>query len=293
MFLVYLALRLIMRKDIDEYFVSLGLLSYELTGRQIATRVVTTSILSGIDGLLSSKLVKRCDNNMRTRQNDWILDLSKLHIDNVKEDKKNNKQVEYYTPINLDHISNILNSKDIQSKLELIRFYCYLMTTLQKTGEKKGVGFTSYTDMASQTGITRQTISKYMDNLENEKIIHIYRSTDSILYKGTNEIKEIPNVYGDINDKKLLNKIGSKHESMYGENATRIRNTRVSNTRSASAKLAVIKRDLETTGEIRYGYDEMKDIYETLKEYNKRNIDNEHIKQKELHYFKHYDFYKE
>jgi hypothetical protein len=175
----------------------------------------------------------------KKRANDWTLNLSKFKIE--KDSKK------YYTVINSDYIVKILNS-NLKEKIELLRFYCYLMTTLSKTGDKVGVGFTSYENMDDATGICRQTISKYMDKLEQLKIIYIYRSSDTILF-ADNFIREIPNVYGDIINKDKIKIIGSEHEENYGANKKKIKKEKSKSSRSASAKFNIMLNDLNTTGE--------------------------------------------
>jgi hypothetical protein len=284
MLLVYLGLRQIIRLNTNSYFISLGLLSYQLIGKQIASQTITTAILSGIHEMIKKKYVISTEKSNDRRSNEWILNLKKLQIDKIK----NKEEKEFYTSIESDIIKNILIS-DIKEKLSILRFYCYLMTTVSKTGEKSGVGFTSYEDMALTTGICRQTISKYMDKLETEKIIHIYRSTDAILLQ-PNVLREIPNTYGDISNKNKIISVGKIHEDSFGENAKRVRSSKFSSTRSAAAKYNIIINDLNTTGEIRYDYDILKEIYETLLEYNKR-YKNDIKESKGLSIFSNYDFY--
>ena len=164
-----------------------------------------------------------------------------------------------------------------------------------KTKEKKGVGFTSYQDMANRFKITRQTISKYIDKLEELKIIYIYRSNDTIVYDD-GKVREISNVYGNQKNKKKIIACGIQHERDYGKNSVEniklVSKSKAKSTRSASAKHNVILGDLAEGGKIRYGYDECKDIYETLLEFNKRYSYDED-RQKDLSIFKDYDFYKE
>jgi DNA-binding transcriptional regulator YhcF (GntR family) len=289
MLLTYLGLRLVIRQDIDNYFVSLGLLSYHLVGKQVAPQTITTSIISGIKKLLDKKIISYIDKDEETRKNDWTVNLKRLHIAKVKSENTKTNPSDLYTSINYDYILQIINIS-FKEKLELLRFYCYLMTTIQKTGDKKGVGFTSYEDMSTAIGICRQTISKYMNRLESEKIIHIYRSTDSVLID--NQIREISNVYGDIKDKDRINKIAAEYENSFGENAKRIKSAKQSSSRSASAKYNIFVNDLQTTGEVRYSVNELKEIYDTLVNYNEKYKDSYNFVPKKLEKFKQYDFYK-
>lgn len=285
MLLAYIGLRMIIVKDKNEYYISTGLLSYSIFGKQIVNQLMTKLIIDGIKQLINKKIVIHIDSEKKNRSNEYILDLSQLQIDNVKS----KKEEDFYSSIELDYIIKILDSK-LKEKLELFRFYCYLMTTINKTDMYKvGTGFTSYVNMANVTGICRQTISKYMDILANDlKIIHIYKSTDAVIRNGV--VTEIPNTYGDISNVEKINHVGSNYESNYGENSKRIKTTKKSSTRSASAKYNIFVSDLNTTGEVRYSDDELQVIYETLVVYNNRYSYNDNL-QKDLSVFSGYNFY--
>jgi DNA-binding transcriptional regulator YhcF (GntR family) len=277
MLLSYLGLRKIIKSNINEYFVSIGLLSYTLTGKQITSQTVTTSILSGLDGLINKKYITHIDKDLKTRKNDFIFDIGEFQISQVKTKGSEN----YYSVINNDYIKELLSS-DLKYKIDIIRFYCYLTTTLTKSGDKTGVGFTSYEAMADDIGISRQTISKYMDKLEELKIIYIYRSSDAICIDKI--ARNIPNAYGDIiNIDKILN-VGKSYEENYGVNAKHIKNTKKSSSRSASIKYNILKNDLITTGEVRYKKEELKVMYETLVKHNERYTYDESL-QKDLSIF--------
>lgn len=70
--LTYLALRKIMRKGCDEYFVSLGFLSYELSGKQVAHKTITASILSGISELLNGGIIRQVDSGLKKKKDSWL-----------------------------------------------------------------------------------------------------------------------------------------------------------------------------------------------------------------------------
>jgi hypothetical protein len=203
------------------------------------------------------------DKDLKSRKNDFVIDISELQIVQVKAKGSES----YYSVINDDYIKELLSS-DLKYKIDIIRFYCYLTTTLTKSGDKMGVGFTSYEAMSEDIGISRQTISKYMDKLEELRIIYIYRSTDAICID--NIARNIPNAYGDIVNKDKILNVGRSYEENYGVNAKHIKNTKKSSSRSASIKYNILKNDLITTGEIRYKKEELKEIYKTLVKHNER-----------------------
>lgn len=290
-FLVYLGLRQLFKQGVSQYYVSVGLLSYILSGVNVSTRSITSYIMQGLEDLDKNKEIcktsfEKIRKHNNSRKYESVYNLKKLHF-NAKEDKV------YYTVIDSDTIVQLVNDPS-KSKLQLLRFYCYLMTTIMKTKEKKGVGFTSYQDMANKFKITRQTVSTYMNKLEEFGIIYIYRSNDTIVYSD-GKIREISNVYGDRKDKKKIIACGIQYERDYGknnvENIKLVNKSKAKSTRSASAKYNVILGDLAEGGKIRYDDDECKDIYEVLLEFNKRYSYDEN-RQKDLSIFKDYDFYK-
>lgn len=279
--LTYLALRKIMRKGCDEYFVSLGFLSYELSGKQVAHKTITASIISGISELLNGGIIRQVDSGLKKKKDSWVMDLSKLYIDTKHSGS-------YYSIVNSDHILKLVNS-DLKEKLTLIKFYCYVMTTVTKTGAKCGVGFTSYINMAAEFGSCRQTISKYMTTLEEYRILYVYKSKYALL-NGDGGIQEISNTYGDIANKDKIISVGMQYEDLYGSDKNRVVSGKKSSSRSASVRYGYIQKDVAAGREIRYSYDELKDIYETLLSHNKRYEHEEGV-QKDLSIFKEYDFY--
>lgn len=284
-FLSYLGLRQLFRQGIDEYYISVGLLSYILSGKNVTTRSITSSIVKGLEDLEKNKEVYKVTLK-GSRKHESVYNLKKLHF-NAKKDKI------YYTVLDSVILMSLVNDPS-KNKLQLLRFYCYLITTVMKTKEKKDVGFKSYQDMAKELSITRQTVSKYMDKLEELEIVYIYRSSDSIVYDD-GKIREISNVYGDYKNKKKIIACGIQHERDYGKNSVEnvklVSKSKAKSTRSASAKYNVILGDLAEGGKIRYDYNECKEIYETLLEFNKRYSYDED-RQKDLSIFKDYDFYK-
>ncbi|MDR2277356.1 MAG: hypothetical protein LBE23_05815 [Vagococcus sp.] len=277
MLLAYIGLRMIVLKSKNEYYVSTGLLSYSIFGKQVVNQLITKSIVNGTKQLIDKDIIVHVDIDEKGRSNEYILDLKNIQIDEVRS----KDEEDFYSTIELDDVKKILESS-LREKIDLFYFYCYLCTTVMKTGEKAGVGFTFYNSMENAIHISRQTISKYMNLLESMKIIYIYRANDSIVRDG--KISEIPNVYGVYEIKDKIISVGSTYANTYGENAKRIKSTKQSSSRSASAKYKIIVNDLLTTGEVRYGKEELNEIYKTLIKHNKRYEYDEKL-QKDLSIF--------
>ncbi|WP_455717807.1 hypothetical protein [Anaerosporobacter sp.] len=286
-FLVYIALRKIMSssKVTDSYFICIGTLSHSLCGKQILHKTITSSLLSGMNSLLKKGYIKQIDAKLDTRQNSWVVDLYKLHIGV----DKNNKDT-YYSLIDSDGIKMILEY-DFKNRLSLLKFYCYLMTTIQKMGDKAGVGFTYYKGMSDSIGYAEKTISNYMEILQELQLIYVYKPKFALRDNETGGIQEISQTYGSIEYKDKIIQVGQDYETRYGEEKQKILRPKKSSSRSAAIKYKYILQDVKSGKPIRYPPDEIKEIYESLVEHNERYKDNDCAWMKDLSVFMGYDFY--
>lgn len=286
-FLAYIAIRKIMSSTIklESYFVSIGVLSHALCNKQILNRLITSSLLSGIESLSERKYIKQVDNLSKTRNKEWIFDFIKLYIDPQK-----GIDGSYYSMIDSNGIKKIIEC-DFRERLSLLRFYCYLMTTVNKVGANRGVGFTFYKDMAYIIGYTEKTISSYMLRLQELGIIYIYTPTCALKDNDTGALQEISHTYGSIENKDKIIRCGKEYEMTYGEDKTKIKSPKKSSSRGAAIKYNYILQDISSGVPIRYPPDEMKEIYKSLVAHNERYKDNDCGKSKDLSIFNGYDFY--
>lgn len=288
-FLAYVAIRKIMSTVMksESYFISMGVLSHALCDKQMLSRSITSSLLSGIVSLMEKEYIKQLDNLTDARKNEWIFDFSKLYIDVKKGDKES-----YYSMVDSNGVKNIVEY-EFKERLSLLRFYCYLMTTVHKTGSKVGVGFTPYYEIADNTGFSENTVSKYMLKLQEVGIIYAYAPIYALRDNETGELREISHTYGSIENKDKIVKYGKEYEFNYGEDKTKIKSPKKSSSRSAAIKYNYILQDIYNGAPIRYSPDEMKEIYDSLVQHNERYKDNDCGKLKDLSIFNGYEFYRE
>ncbi len=267
--LAYIGIRTVMKNGINKYHIVTKTLAYNIIG-SVDNKYINLSISNG----LKEFNIEKCGH-------DFILDASNIHIVN-----------EYYSALNIDYIQKIL-SLDNKEKYNILRLYCYICTTIFKSGDNKGIGFSSYIDISENMDLCRQTISKYMDILADNNIIYIYHSNDYIKING--EIKCISNTYGDAKIRNKIIEVGNRYNKNYGKREEDNRKIEMkknsTKTRSASAKYNIILKMIKDKQEVKYSYDEMKEIYTTLLNYNSRYSYNKKL-QKDLSIFKEYDFYK-
>lgn len=177
----------------------------------------------------------------------------------------------------------------------MLRFYSYVLTTIFRTGEHKGVGFTSLGNMSLETGISTRTLSSYLDTLVENKILHVYKSSDFIKFN-TGRFIEISHTYGKYKNKDYINYRGKQHDVEFCNRLNgrykKVRKPK-NKTRSYVQKYIHVKKTIEETGEVPYENNEMKDIYEFIKELNKKQEGIKGKKPYSLDIFSSFDFYKE
>lgn len=266
---VYVAIRMIQFKNRYEYYITgeavycylMGDLADDLRKIKIFNNAIMELCESGYITILQNK-----------KNNRFKVDVRNLVIENVKESKN------YYTIVYQEEIYKIMNSNE-RYHFKLLRYFlCLTSTFIQDSG-----GLVSYTpanilrDIADIKNI--KTVYRYNEILQDLKIIYVHKSKDYI--KEGSEIKTISNVYGRYKDKDFIAGVGDNYSNLYG--AKRFSN--VQSTRSASHKYMWWLKGKE------YSYDELKEVYLTLVEFNKKyeRIDNSKIK--DLTVFSEYDFY--
>lgn len=289
-FLVACGLYLMLKKDECIYYMNVNLLAFLLTRRLPVETNLSKNLVDGINGLKSKGLISNYDVG---EKNGWIIDAS-IYIDTFKSCNDS-----FYTVIDKDDICKILNSNKTYyvKSISIVRFYAYLLTTISKTGNKKGVGFLNSDDISAQTNLHKNTVLSYMKVLEELRIIYIYRPSDYILLQ-SGDIVEIGNTYGRYQDKDKVIAIGSEYAESYGESFKikykRLDKSAANKTRGYSHKFRHLKKRIEQGLDPEYTYDECKEIYLAMRDLNARYIkegNNERLK--DLSVFKVYNFYVE
>ena len=289
-FLAALGICLMLKKDECVYYSNINALSFLLTRSLPVEPNLSKNLIDGINGLKDKGLISL---NTFGKRNEWIIEATAF----INVFKLNDK--DFYTAIDEEHIEKILKlSKTYYMKsISIVRFYSYLLTTISKTGDKKGVGFLNSDDMSYHTNLHKNTILNYLKVLEKLKIIYVYRPNDYIIFQ-TGNIVEIGNTYGRYQDKDIVISMGSEFAETYGEHLKikhkRLDKSVANKTRGYSHKFRHLKKRIEQGLDPEYTYDECKEIYLAMRDLNARYIkegNNERLK--DLSVFKTYDFYVE
>lgn len=292
---------MLLRKDISTYYVNTSLLSYLLTGKYPADNNLVKNIAEGIEGLEKKYIIKFVIS--QEVKNEWLIDADLIVKDKVNKStenyiKKNDDEVEYYSAVQESAINKILmlNERYYTKSISLLRFYIYLLTTIfkKKDDKNEGVGFTSIQKMVKDIGYNRKTITSYLATLSDLELIYIYKPKDFILFED-GDIIEISHTYGKYENKDKVIAAGKSHESKYGEKLKskhkKVNKIKSDKTRGLSQKYRHIYRCFNEGKEIPYTYRQCKEIYDVMRELNKRNESEHPDRVKDLSLFIEYDFY--
>lgn len=288
-YLALLSILLLLRKDEKKYYCNLDTLSYLLTKDLPTENNFNKNLFDGFNGLVEKEIISIIK---VLGKNGWIINTNGL----THEFEQNSS--DFYTAFDENDISKILlAAKTYYTKaISMVRFYCYLLTTVTKTGDKEGVGFTSYNDMSYYASIHKNTIMRYIKDLEELQLIYVYRPDDYIIFEN-GDIAEIGNTYGRYEDKDKIYKVGSKYAASYGYKFTtrykKLDKAVANKTRGLSQKHIHMIRCRDQGVSHEYTIDECKKIYVAMAELNERYIkEGRDCKMKDLTVFQGYDFYK-
>ena len=256
-------------KNRHEYYITGEAVHCYLTGNLTDDLRDIKIFNNAIMELCESGYITILQNKKNTR---FKVDASKLIIENVKESKN------YYTIAYQEEIYKIMNSNE-KYRFKLLRYFlCLTSTFIQDSG-----GLVSYTpanilrDIADIKNI--KTVYRYNEILQDLKIIYVHKSKDYI--REGSEIKTVSNIYGRYKDKDFITGVGDNYSNLYGTK----RFSNAHSTRSASHKYMWWLKGKE------YSYDELKEVYLTLVEFNKKYERIDNSKLKDLTVFSEYDFY--
>ena len=202
---VYIALRRIMQKDINEYFVSYNMIAYQLTGAGKNKRAMIDSVKEGLQELIENNLVPVVE---EVGKSEFVLELSQICI-NAEED--------YFIKIEEEEVHKIFSIEDKTDKFKALRYFVAMIGTLNNAEGYSKVGY-----MAQDYFINRKILSKtqvYVITkvLEDNGIIFVYRSGKMII-DVNGSIKKITNCYGRAKDKQFITNFGRQHEKTCGIN---------------------------------------------------------------------------
>lgn len=265
------------------YHVNGSSIYYSLSGNICISQYIINEFNNGIVGLNSKDILIITQNNNNT---DFEVDLSKFNISNTKEN--------YYTIVSVDEILKIINSGE-KYRFKILRYFLYLVSTFMCSSKDKYVPPISHrsgNQMIIDLGFKNvKTAYRYNEILQNLGLIYVYKAGDFLEVTDKNDIrsiKSISNTYGRYKDKDIIIQEGKNYVEGYGVKTKELAEIKKSkSTRSASQKF-----NLWCNGKKEYSYDELKKIYTTLVEHNKKYDGIKLDAHKDLTIFKEYDFYK-
>ena len=194
----YIALRsLYNNSNKSEICVTVNSLCYELLGHLNASRKFKENVNSGLSTLIEKNYIKM----VGQKEKNYVIDVSQLYIKNVSEEK--NK--EYYVAIESKELHKIFNSEKRTDKFALTRLYTIMLATIDFNAsisdvkdrmqiKTNFVGYMPQEYLAGQAQIAKSSCTSYISDLEELKLIFVYRHKIHVEEDGT--VKKLNNNYG-------------------------------------------------------------------------------------------------
>jgi hypothetical protein len=247
----YIALRYLLKEGIDEYYISLNMLAFILSGE--FKRKTIDSIKLGVSNLIDIKLI-RIVNKISTTE--YILDLSDLYLDISKN---------YYIKIDSNEVKKIM---DYKYKFLLLRYFVLLLSMFNHKHKLNGIhqlDFSSISidSMVSQFNMPRSNILSYNQILEEKKILYIHRFNDYIK-SDDGSIKSIQNFYSRLEQKDLIISYANQYaNALKSEKCNKRTNKQIAN-----KKNSMLQKFNALDKGTSYSNDIIQEIYNFIVEYN-------------------------
>ena len=204
---VYTALRMIQNSNINEYYVNMKLLAYQLSNNLIFSRKYMERLSDGLNELITKKYITIVANNA---DKDYILDISNLIINNRTDE---NKDKTFFVVIKSEEIHKIMNLDSRLDKFSILRYFMCMLSTINHNATYYDVmgkeyynfvGFMTNDYIGSLCGVASYTTyDKYNHLLEDNELIYIFRHS-VMLRDEKGQLKNLPNHYGRFKDKELI-----------------------------------------------------------------------------------------
>ena len=200
---VYIALRRIMQKDINEYFASYNMIAYQLTGVGKNKRAMIDSVKDGLQEIIDKNLVSVIE---KIGINEFVLELSQIHL-NAEED--------CFTKIEEEEVHKIFSIEDKTDKFKLLRYFAALVGTFNNAEGYSKVGYMAQDYFISRNIMSKSQIYVATKLLEDNGLIFVYRSGKMII-DVNGSIKKITNCYGRAKDENFILTFARQHERTCG-----------------------------------------------------------------------------
>ncbi len=200
---VYVALRRIMQKDINEYFVSYNMIAYQLTGAGKNKRAVIDSVKEGLQELIDNNLMSVVE---EVGKSEFVLELSRICL-NAEED--------YFIKIEEEEVHKIFSIEDKTDKFKALRYFVAMIGTFNNAEGYSKVGYMAQDYFISKKIISKTQVYVTTKVLEDNGLIFVYRSKKMII-DVNGSIKKITNCYGRAKDEQFITNFGIQHEKTCG-----------------------------------------------------------------------------
>lgn len=275
----YILLKLYGAEKLDYIIISNDLLLYNFFNdisidvRETKNRTLLKTIQSGLENLINIGKVVLLDSNNKY----YSINCSLLNDTNYSISKDN-----AYCIIDSEEIRLLAYYfKNNTVNIKLLQLFCYIISTINTKGSKKGISFVTYNEIIDSLNMSYSTVIKYLKILENIGLLYIYRSDKYITDYETNKMVGINNIYSRLIDKDKCISAALEYENKYANNQKA--NKKEKSFRSWSLKYLWICKGKQ------YSESEAKEIYKHIKKYNENFKGTEYVK--DLSVFKKYSFY--
>lgn len=198
---------MIQNSNINEYYVNMKLLAYQLSNNLIFSRKYMERLSDGLNELITKKYITIVANNA---DKDYILDISNLIINNRTDE---NKDKTFFVVIKSEEIHKIMNLDSRLDKFSILRYFMCMLSTINHNATYYDVmgkeyynfvGFMTNDYIGSLCGVASYTTyDKYNHLLEDSELIYIFRHS-VMLRDEKGQLKNLPNHYGRFKDKELI-----------------------------------------------------------------------------------------
>lgn len=242
-------------------FLSYSWLEWAIFNRP-ADKTERGMIVGGLNELIEKGYVQVID---KLRNNGFICDISKIKV----YDKE-----KYYLSISPNEFRSIIKINDV-NKYKILKYYLLLTGTFDASSDCKDtyrfkIGKISQNLISVILNISVPTINKYNKILEENKVLYISRDKAKCLNKGINGVlyKQEVNLYSRYEDRELCDRYARESKR---EKQKNIDKYVVNDDRKYVQMFNIIKKYAKN-GEKYYDEDKSFEIFEYMKDWNKRKM---------------------
>ncbi len=219
--LAYIALRTIYNTNNTVDYISVNRLVFTLIGENDSEKALTDALQRGIYELDSKEHISIRKNLSTSKSSEFIVDLSKLHLDTGKD---------IFVIVYDDEIYKLLTCKELMYKrIKMVKYFVALISTFDNS---KGmavltnmpnlqgkIGHMKQSYIATQADNSERTCQRYNEILSDMKMIYVYKSNDYICHEnesGNNSLVQISNCYSRYSDKEICEQYAFSYDNFYG-----------------------------------------------------------------------------